>query len=155
VPRDLPAPTQCRGCSAQVRWVQTRLGRNIPLELKPDLQGEWVLFEDKALGLYASKFDPAELFHHDRERWASHLRRCRAFRGQAQQVPPPKADATVGLKFPKRPPAPRTDTRPCVKCRERAEAKGRPDPCHRCWRAPQETKLPAFPPLADLEARRG
>lgn len=99
--RDLPPSVTCKGCPAAVRWAKTRLGRNIPLESKPDEHGEWVLVE-VAGSWEAAQYDPTLLFHHGRPRWKSHLRRCRPPTAQGQQGPP-KPDPTAELKFPRRP----------------------------------------------------
>lgn len=97
---DLPRPTKCKVCEAPIAWVETRLGRKVPLDLKPDAHGEWVVFQDAALGRVVAPYD--RLTHGGRTRYRSHLSRCRAQAPTNHPALARKPDPTAGLKFPRR-----------------------------------------------------
>lgn len=101
--RDLPPPVACKACPAMVRWALRIEGwTNIPLEVTPDPQGEWVAeWDDQLKQLLALPYD--YLHHHGRERYRSHLSRCRLPQRGPGSPQPPKPDSTAGLKFPRRP----------------------------------------------------
>lgn len=100
---DLPAPSRCRLCPAQVRWaLQVERYKKLPFEVTPSESGPWVLVQDQVLGLLAVPYDATK--HAASFRYRSHLERCRpsAQRVEASRKP----DQTAGMKFPKRKPQP-------------------------------------------------
>jgi len=107
VARDLPPSTGCKFCPAQVRWaLYVEKYKLLPIEVGPDPRGPWVLEEDDVLQkLVAIPFD--QLKHGGRERYRSHLERCRPQQRGPSSPTPARPDPTVGLKFPRRRALPR------------------------------------------------
>lgn len=96
---DLPPPSKCRFCPAQIRWALfVQHYKKLPLEVKPSAQGEWVLVQDQVLGLLAVPFDASK--HTTQFRFRSHFERCRPSPERAAATRKP--DSTAGLRFPKR-----------------------------------------------------
>lgn len=93
----LPRPSKCKRCRALISWVKTTLGRNIPLEPKPDPQGPWTVVQDVYLGQVACEYKP--ILHGGLPRYRSHFERCQP---SGRTEPGRKADPTSGLKFPRR-----------------------------------------------------
>lgn len=100
MPPNLPVPTRCRFCLAEIRWaLHVERYKKVPLEVTPDPGGSWVVTQDEVLGLLAVPFEAAK--HGSQKRYRSHLERCRPQRRDGQAAPAPKPDATAGLAFPR------------------------------------------------------
>jgi len=96
----LPPGSRCKFCPATIHWTPTRLGRKLPLDPEPTLDGAWVVHQDPALGPTAYHYSPQA--HAGATRYRSHLERCHPNDGKGPTPPRRQPDPTAGLKFPRR-----------------------------------------------------
>ncbi|MBL8824870.1 MAG: hypothetical protein JNJ77_19950 [Planctomycetia bacterium] len=63
--------SQCRSCGAQIYWVQTVLGRNMPVDAIPVDDGNVIFIDQKAHVIRAGEEVPE-----DARRYVSHFSTC-------------------------------------------------------------------------------
>lgn len=101
MPPELPVPSRCKWCPAQIRWcLWPERYKKLPLEVTPDPSGPWVVVKDDVLQeLLALPYDAAK--HGSMPRYRSHLERCQPRPRPPSMLEVRKPDPTAGMKFPR------------------------------------------------------